>query len=139
MSDPFGGSPGFPVSEPEGIDWRSLRDMPVIGREADEEIAAIRSQDRRLWKELVRMINRLLDRPLSKIAEKISDPPGIGPRYLIDLKDGYVAVFWVVDPPANLSGSPRAVWIERVVLRTTLEAAFAAHALKQETSKPRSP
>jgi hypothetical protein len=102
--------------------------MPIVGPPAKADILKIKQGNRRLAKRLTRKVNGLLDKPLDEIEELIPDPPGIGPRYMVDLVDGYVVVYWILSPPDELRGARAALWVERVILRKILEEAFAARA-----------
>jgi hypothetical protein len=123
---------GFPASEPTGVRWEWPATEPIIGPAAEEDIRLVRQGDRRLAKRLVRSIGSLLDRPVSAYSTLIPDPPGIGPRYASDLREGFAAVCWVLQPPPEYSGSGPALWVERVVLWTELRSALVALGAQDE-------
>ncbi len=95
---------------------------PIIGNQARRQIDKIKADDRRLARRLTERIVGLLDEGAILDAELIPDPPHIGPRYLVDLLDGYVAVYWVVIP---LGHRVPVIWVEQVIPRRTAENMFA--------------
>jgi hypothetical protein len=126
-------SPRFPVAWPTEIKGYGLKRQPVVGPQAKSDLVAIKAEEGLILAgRLGREIKNLLDLPLHAIAELIPDPPGVGPRYMVDLDAGYVAIYWIVDPPSKLSGAGPALWIERVVSRAAVEAALQRHAPAEE-------
>jgi hypothetical protein len=127
MSDPSGEVFGFPVARPAGVTWVWRPDPePIVGPPAKDDLREIKQGNRRLARRLLREVMNLLDRNPSKVAKKIPDPPAVGPRYVIDLCEGYVAVYWVLEPGDDARGAGPAMWVERVILRAELEAALVA-------------
>jgi hypothetical protein len=118
-SDP---PPTFPVFEPQGVTWRWPIREPIIGPEAKADLLGIKEQSKWLARKLGREVAELLLNDLSKRREEVPDNPRR--RYLVNLQYGYCAVFWVLAPPREMSGAGTAVWIERVVPRSELDAAF---------------
>jgi hypothetical protein len=116
----------FPVSWPVGVSWSGLAVEPIVGPSAEADLREIRKQHRFLGRRLVRNIRRLPDQPLTLSCKLIRDPPDVGPRYACDLDKGYAAVCWILAPPAELSGAGPRLWIERVILWTTLSNALGA-------------
>lgn len=112
---------GFSISPPSGVSWSWPATEPIIGPDAKQDLREIKKHDRALAKRVGREITSLLDRPLAQLDTRLPDPPGVGPRYRVDLVDDYVAVYWVVLREDRADG---AVWIERVVIRAVLEQAF---------------
>jgi hypothetical protein len=117
-----GEPPRFPVSRPEYVKWRWPAIEPIVGPAAKADLLKIREHDRRLARRLAKDVAGLIRPGLSRIAVKIKDPAGVGPRYYAELRDGYVAVYWVLEAP----GSGAAVWVERIVSLRMLEEAFTS-------------
>jgi hypothetical protein len=116
----------FPVYGPRGVTgWWLRRPEPIVGPDAEADIREIARHDRGLARGLMRDVMELLDSRPSMFAEPVRDPPGVGPRGMMDLRKGYVAVFWILRPPPKSPGAGPALWVERVVLRSVLEHAFA--------------
>jgi hypothetical protein len=129
MTEPSGESHEFPVFRPVDVRWFGPASEPIIGPRAEADIKAIRKkrpilEHRILGRRLVQKIKRLLDSPVSITGVLVPDPPGVGPRYACDLDDGYAAVCWVLEPPAGMTAAGPAVWVEQVVLWSTLEEAL---------------
>jgi hypothetical protein len=124
---------GFRYSPPIGVTWTTLGSEPIVGPDALGDLRGIREQHGRLraWR-LSHAIANLSYEPLSVTAEKIRDPPGVGPRYMCDIGFGYVAACWVLAPPPEWSGAGPRIWVERVVLRAEVEAAVLALAPDDE-------
>jgi hypothetical protein len=118
---------GFPVSGPVGVTWTTLGSEPIVGPDAIVDLRAIREEHGRLraW-QLSHAIGNLSYQPLNVTAEKIPDPPGVGPRYMCDIGFGFVAVCWVLAPPLERSGAGPRIWVERVVPRAAVVAALQA-------------
>ncbi len=97
---------GFPVFSPLDVTWFGPASEPIIGPQAQADIEAIRKnhgvEGFLLARKLVKKIEGLLDHPVSITSMRVSDPPGVGPRYACDLDDGYLAVCWVLEPPAEM-------------------------------------
>jgi hypothetical protein len=102
---------------------------PILGEQARRQIEEIDAADRRLAKRLTRAVVTMVDDGLLRDAESIDDPDGIGPRFLVDLLDGYVAAYWVVFPKGR---EVPVVWVEQVKLRERFEAEIARIAPSRE-------
>lgn len=111
-----------------GLRWSGPETRPDYGPDAEVDLQAIADQNFGLAKRLIRLIDKLLyEATPSTSAVLIPDPPGEGPRYFIELRDGYGAVYWVVPPPVQRSGSRPRIWIERVLAKTDVARTFAAY------------
>lgn len=121
------------VTWPDHVEWPWLGSESILGRPAEEDLLEIKSHDRGLARKLTAEAARLARNPLLvQIAEEVPDPPGIGPRYMVDLSNGHIAVLWVLTPPPQFSGAPPAIWVEQVTTRERLEAALKAEAVDKE-------
>lgn len=112
--------------------WSSPARDPIWGPEALRNLAEIKEKSRKLAAGLARDVAGLLYERPSQRAEKVPDPSGVGPRYMLDLREGYVAVFWVLPPDEVHRGAGPALWVEQVRLRSDLEAALIAMAPSDE-------
>lgn len=102
---------------------------PIIGKQARRQIEKIKGEDRRLAKRLTRKIVEMVDEGMLRNAELVPDPADVGPRFLVDLLEGYVAVYWVVFPDGR---EIPVIWVEQVKLRAQLEAELVQLAPSQE-------
>lgn len=119
---------GFPPPAIGGAGWAwQGRPEPIIGPDAGADLRKLREQHGRwLAKRLTSEVRGLLDRQPSRYAVRVCDPPGVGPRYWVDLGNGYVVVYWVLEPPPEARGAGPVLWVERVLswdeVREALEA-----------------
>jgi hypothetical protein len=102
---------------------------PKIGKQARRQLDTIKAENRGLAKLLTEQIVGLLDEGRTFDALLIPDPPRIGPRFMVDLDKGYVAVYWVVLP---IGHQVPVLWVEQVILRSSAEAKFANLAPSEE-------
>ena len=114
---------------PGSVSWTGPATKPLFGPDAEADLQTIADDNFRRAKRLLKMIDRLLyaSRP-SIDAMRIPDPLGVGPRYFVELRDGYGAIYWVLEPPGHMSGAGPAIWIERVIATAHLAQAFAEQA-----------
>jgi hypothetical protein len=96
--------------------------IPILGKQAKRQINEVKTEDRGLATQLTERVIGLLDDGATFDAELIPDPPHIGPRYLVDLLDGFVAVYWVVFLPGR---RVPVIWVEQVMLRSEAEDMLA--------------
>lgn len=117
---------GFPAVPPRDLPWRWRSAQPILGPEAEADLRSIRSRDRRLARRLTEAVVGLLDWRSSEAALPIPDPPGVGPRYAVDLGDGYAGVCWPLRPPPEHARDGAVIWVERVVTWDSLLEAIGA-------------
>lgn len=102
---------------------------PIIGKQARRQIEEIKVEDRRLARRLTKEIVEMVDEGKLRDADLVPDPADIGPRFLVDLVEDYVAVYWVVFPDGR---EIPVIWVEQVKLREQLEAELVRLAPSQE-------
>jgi hypothetical protein len=106
--------------------------MPIIGGQARRQIEEVKVEDRRLAKRLTRKIVEMVDAGVLRDAKLVPDSADIGPRFLVDLLEDYVAVYWVVFPEGR---EIPVIWVEQVKLREQLEAELLRLAPSQEAEE----
>jgi hypothetical protein len=121
----------FPATDPGRPEWSWPATEPIYGPEARRDLGMLALHDQlRLAERLIKAIKKLLySAAPSRHGVLIPDPPGVGPRYFVDIREGYVAVYWVLEPPPHVSGAGPALWIERVLTRAEVEQALRDQAV----------
>jgi hypothetical protein len=106
-----------------------LQLTPIIGKQAKRQLLEVKADDRGLARRLTERIVGLLDDGVIFDPYEIPDPPRIGPRYLVDLGDGYVAIYWVVRRPGHRMPL---IWVEQVMSQSTAEGMLTDLAPSEE-------